>query len=255
KNLMSKTGSTLHMVMFSVLSILLSKYSRKSDVIIGTPASGRQHSDMSNIIGMFANTLAVRSYPSSEKRYIDYLYEVKENALEAYENQSYPFEELVDKLGLARDASRNPLFDVFLNVIDTFDVEDIVLDDLMMKRLPVRTGKSKVDISLNVKPVEKEYEIELEYSTKLFKKETVERMIGHLLKIISEIVDSDEKLIKNIEILDKCEEEKILNEFNKTDFHFPLEKTIYEVLEEKAKQSPNKIALEFMGKSMSYKEV
>ncbi|MGI0535999.1 amino acid adenylation domain-containing protein [Bacillus pfraonensis] len=255
KNLMSKTGSTLHMVMFSVLSILLSKYSRKSDVIIGTPASGRQHSDMSNIVGMFANTLAVRSYPSSEKRYIDYLYEVKENALEAYENQSYPFEELVDRLGLARDASRNPLFDVFLNVIDTFDVEDIVLDDLMMKRLPVRTGKSKLDISLNVKPVEKEYEIELEYSTKLFKKETVERMIGHLLKIISEIVDSDEKLIKNIEILDKCEKEKILNEFNKTDFHFPLEKTIYEVLEEKAKQSPNKIALEFMGKSMSYKEV
>ncbi|MGM1050753.1 MAG: condensation domain-containing protein, partial [Bacillota bacterium] len=94
------------------VNILLSKCTGQEDIIIGSPIAGRPHADLENIIGMFVNTLVMRNYPKSGKTYKGFLDEVKENSLRAYENQDYQFEELVDKLNLRRDISRNPLFDV-----------------------------------------------------------------------------------------------------------------------------------------------
>ncbi|MFA7746287.1 condensation domain-containing protein, partial [Salinicoccus roseus] len=92
-------------------SILLAKYSGQGDIVVGTPIAGRPHADLEPIIGMFDNTLAIRTAPMAEKTFLDYITETKETMLKAFEHQEYPFEELVEKLGVKRDLSRNPLFD------------------------------------------------------------------------------------------------------------------------------------------------
>ena len=105
-------GATLFMVLAAAVNILLSKLSGQEEIIIGTPIAGRRHADLEKIIGMFVNTLALRNYPIGRATFKEFLADVKERILMVFENQEYPFEELVDKLSLKRDMGRNPLFDV-----------------------------------------------------------------------------------------------------------------------------------------------
>jgi hypothetical protein len=111
-------GSTLYMVLLAVFNVLLSRLSGQQDLVVGSPAAGRRHADLEKIIGMFVNTLALRNYPEGEKTFKEFLLEVKERTLEAVENQDYPFEELVEKVSIIRDAGRNPLFDVMFTFTD-----------------------------------------------------------------------------------------------------------------------------------------
>ncbi|MCP4152677.1 MAG: non-ribosomal peptide synthetase, partial [bacterium] len=82
-------GATLYMTLLAIYSILLSKYSGQQDIIVGSPSAGRRHTDLESIIGMFVNTLTMRNAPQSEKTFPEYLKEVKQNALEVFENQDY----------------------------------------------------------------------------------------------------------------------------------------------------------------------
>ncbi|MCP4151916.1 MAG: non-ribosomal peptide synthetase, partial [bacterium] len=115
KKITAENKATLYMVILTLYSVLLSKLSGQEDIIVGTPTAGRRHADFENIIGMFLNTLAMRNKPTGAKTIRDYLAEVKEQTLQAYENQEYQFEELVEKLSVIRDTRRNPLFDTMYN--------------------------------------------------------------------------------------------------------------------------------------------
>ncbi|WP_139384705.1 condensation domain-containing protein, partial [Salmonella enterica] len=101
-----ENGSTLYMVLLAAYTAFLSRLSGQEDIIVGSPIAGRPHKDLEPILGMFVNTLALRTRPEGGKPFVQYLQEVRETALEAFEHQDYPFEELVDKLELTRDMSR-----------------------------------------------------------------------------------------------------------------------------------------------------
>ncbi|NOQ24319.1 MAG: amino acid adenylation domain-containing protein, partial [Bacteroidales bacterium] len=105
-------GSTLYMNILAVLNTLFYRFSNQEDIIIGSGIAGRQHTDLQGISGMFINTLAMRNYPNGDKTYLDFLKEVSDNSIAAFENQDIQFEDLVDMLNIDRDISRNPLFDI-----------------------------------------------------------------------------------------------------------------------------------------------
>ncbi|MFD2672224.1 condensation domain-containing protein, partial [Marinicrinis sediminis] len=106
-----ETGTTLYMVMLAAYQVLLYKYTGQEDMIVGSPAAGRKHADTSRIIGMFVNTLALRSYPEGTKSFRSFLGEVQHNVLQAFDRQDYPYEQLIERLKIKRDLGRNPLFD------------------------------------------------------------------------------------------------------------------------------------------------
>lgn len=111
------------MTLLAAYNILLSKHTGQEDIIVGSPIAGRPHSDLQDILGMFVNTLAMRNYPKGDSTFVEFLNEVRENALRAYDNQDYQFEELVEKLNLKRDMSRNPLFDTMFTMQNASKVE------------------------------------------------------------------------------------------------------------------------------------
>ncbi|HLP58794.1 MAG TPA: condensation domain-containing protein, partial [Candidatus Deferrimicrobium sp.] len=119
KTLALETGTTLYMLLLALYTIFLSKLSNREDIVVGTPVAGRRHDDLEKIIGMFVNTLATRNYPAGEKMFRDFLAEVKEKTLKAFENQEYPYEDLVEKVTAIRDVSRNPLFDTMFVLQNT----------------------------------------------------------------------------------------------------------------------------------------
>ncbi|RIN47943.1 hypothetical protein BU052_14880, partial [Staphylococcus simulans] len=81
------TGSTDFMILLASFNVLLHKYSRQEDIVVGSPISGRTHKDTENMLGMFVNTLAMRAYPERSKTFNQLLSEVKDTALKAYDNQ------------------------------------------------------------------------------------------------------------------------------------------------------------------------
>ncbi|NRV14639.1 amino acid adenylation domain-containing protein [Clostridium beijerinckii] len=255
RKLARETGSTMHMVLLSAFNILLSKYSGQEDIVIGTPIAGRTHADLQGIMGIFVNTLALRNKPEGNKKYLDFLKEVKENALNAYENQSYQFEELVEKLDIRRDTSKNPLFDVMFDLSDTVTEEDIKLDGVLLKQYKKKNIISKFDLTLNALEKEKTLEFNLEYCTKIFKKETVERISNHYIKVLDDITRNTKVKIFEIELLTEKEKEQIINEFNDTKADYPKDKTIQELFEEQVKKTPNYTAVVSNDGELTYKEL
>jgi non-ribosomal peptide synthetase component F len=193
---------TLFMVLFAITNIFLSKLSGQEKIIVGTPVLGRTHSDLEGIIGMFVNTLAIKNSPAAGKTFIEFLGEVKKKSLEAFDNQDYPFEDLVDKVTPGREGNRNPLFDVMftLHTIDKPPGEksEKARTKSTFTQYKYENKTSLFDLILTGIAVGDELTFLLEYSTDLFMEETIERFIGYFKEIVSSVLDN--KMIKLKEI-------------------------------------------------------
>ncbi len=208
---------------------------------------------------MFVNTLAMRNYPTDDKSFEQFLAEVKENSLKAYQNQDYQFEMFVEKLGrdrniLSRDLSRNPLFDVAF-ALQNIDNMTINMPNLTFTPYQFKNKISKFDLTLTAIESDRKMSLTMEYCTDLFKKETIERMTGHYVNILKEIVKSPAIKISAIDMLSKDEKEQILFNFNQTKTEYPKEKTLPQLFEEQVACNPEQIALIFGDKQLTYQEL
>jgi len=254
RKLTKETGTTLYMIFLSAFNILLSKYCRQEDIIIGSPIAGRPHTDLENIIGMFVNTLVMKNRPEGSKRYLEFLSEVKYKAIKAYENQDYQFEELVENIKAKRETGRNPIFDVVF-VMQNMKVEAAFLDGLELHYYKSESKVSKFDLTLSAMEVEGKVRLNMEYCVKLFNKKTIENMLKHLINILKEITKDPEVKLNDISMLSDEEKNQILFEFNDTYAEYPKDKTIHELFEEQVLKNPDNIAVVCMDKQLTYREL
>ncbi|MCP5104256.1 MAG: hypothetical protein GY950_12790, partial [bacterium] len=234
---------TLFMILLAVFYVLLAKLSPREEIVVGTPIAGRSHPDLENIIGVFINTLALKNRPSGVNSFNAFLGEVKEGALAAFENQEFPFEELVERLPVSRDAGRNPLFDVMF-ALQNMDRE--AADNPGLEITPYdeyEYGISKFDLTLFAQRSEETLCFHLQYSTALFKEETVKRFARYFKGIVSRIIESPGVNISQIEILSPDEKREILEGFNDTATQYPRDKTIHQLFREQAARTPRTVAL------------
>jgi len=249
-----ETGTTLYMVLMAAYNILLSKYTAQEDIIIGTPITGRHHANLDNIIGMFVNTLVMRNFPEGNKIFLEFLREVKENALQGFEHQDYQFEELVDKLDVPRDLSRNPLFDMMFS-LQNMDIAALEFNGLKLFPYEFTNKVAKFDLSLEVVEVNKCLEFTLQYYTKLFKRESIERLCRHFVNILKSIVIQPQIKIADIEFLSENEKNQILYDFNNTETAYPIDETIPRMFEKQVEKIPNHIAVTFAEQHLTYDEL
>ncbi|WP_416242134.1 amino acid adenylation domain-containing protein [Bacillus velezensis] len=247
-------GSTLYMVLLAAYNTLLARLSGQEDIIVGSPIAGRPHKDLEPILGMFVNTLAIRTEPKGDKRFTDYLAEVRQAALEAYEHQDYPFEELVERLGVQRDTSRNPLFDAML-VVQNMKHEELLLDGLHIQPADVSRPVSKFDVTLQASEGGGQIHFLFEYAASLFRKETMQRWASHFMTMLEHIVREPETSIQAISMLTAAERDRILSDFNgMTDQQLP-EKTVHELFITQARKTPDAAALISGETLVTYKEL
>nr|CUX79061.1 Octapeptin synthase subunit B [Niallia circulans] len=253
KRLAAESGATLYMVLLAAYTIVLHKYTGQQDVVVGTPIAGRNHSDVQPLIGMFINTLAIRSYPAGEKTFLGYLEEVKETMFGAYEHQNYPFEELVDKVQVARDLSRNPLFDTMFTLQNT-ESKDFELEGLRLAPYPSEYGMAKFDLSLDVIEDNDGLEYVLEYATALYKKETVERLAKHFEQLLEAIASDPGAKIAALDLL-TVEEQEQIHAFNPALPELAPEKTFHRLFEGQAARTPEATAVMYEDKQLTYGEL
>ena len=253
KKVAMENGATDFMVFMSAAMVLLSKYSRQEDIVIGTPISGRTHKDTEGMLGMFINTLAMRGKPEANKTYKEFLNEIKETSLKAYENQEYPFEELVEAVDVTRDMSRSPLFDVML-ILQNNEVEDINLGTAKVEWFEAKDKVSKFDFTINIGEQNGEYSVNFEYCTALFNEESIWNLIDHYMVLITNLLENLDSKLKDIEMIDE-KEIAVLNNFNNTEAPYPSDKTVVELFEEQVEKTPDNIAVVYEDDHITYREL
>ena len=246
-------NTTPFIILICVYYIILSKYSRQNDLVVGTPIIGRSKQEFNNIVGMFVNTLALRNNINNNLNFKEFLNNVKTNFIKAMQYQDYPFNELVNALNIKRDTSRNPLFDVMFIYQNNGDTP-INFDGIKSNYFTPDINISKFDLSLEITPSEDLFNLVFEYSTSLFSDGYIQRFCNHYITILENIlVDSNIK-ISDISMLSTQEEKQILCDFNNTKSVYP-KKPLHVIFEEQVIKTPDNIAVVFEDNKLTYKEL
>ncbi|MCP4215437.1 MAG: AMP-binding protein, partial [bacterium] len=242
KEIASGCKTSLFMVLLAIYNVMLSIYGRCEDVVVGTPTAGRSHPDLEHMVGMFVNTLALRNFPKGELTFTAFLEDVKKHVLDAFVNQDFQFEELVDMLEIRRDLGRNPLFDTVFT-LQNIEMPEIKTENLVFKQVEYEDDIAKFDVMLTAYETEEGMGMDLQYCSALFKRETVERMAGHFLNIIRDVSADPLIRLNTVSMLSEAERHLLVVTFNDTETEYPSDKTLHGIFSEQAAATPANFAL------------
>ncbi|PZD92997.1 hypothetical protein DNH61_25415 [Paenibacillus sambharensis] len=253
EQLAADTGSTLYMVLLAAYHLLLAGHSGQRDIVIGTPVSGRTHADMHRMLGMFVNTLPLRTVSRPDQTVRELLLGIRELVLQSLEHQDYPFEELVHRLAPERDTGRNPLFDTMF-ALQNMDEEEMKLSGLHVTPLAVQADMAKYDLTLIGSQHGGGLSFELEYSTDLFHPATIERWAAHYQELLHLIAREADTALADVSCLPEQEKELLLHAFNRTEL-LVEDKLLHELFEEQAARTPDHPALADSSRRLTFGEL
>lgn len=243
------------MVITALLKVLLYKYTRQTDMVLGTPTAGRIHKDLDKQLGLFVNTLALRTTFEGEDSFIRLLSRVKAVALGAFENQLYPFDKLLETIDVPRDLSRSPLFDVMIAYEnESFDLASLGnLGDADIYEYPLDYTISKYDLLFNFQGTEdRDVKVVIEYNKDLFSESYVQRLSAHLEVLANNVVHDPHQPLNALEYIPPLERDKIARFSGGYDSALPALTSVTQLLVEQVKSSPDAIAVADANGSLSF---
>jgi amino acid adenylation domain-containing protein len=254
KQIAVSANATPFMVFLAAFQVLLFRYTRQSDIVVGSPISGRTRVETEPLIGFFVNTLVLRTSVPGELAFHDLLKRTRETVLSASANQDLPFERIVEELQPERDSGQTPLFQIMF----TFDSQTGAqwpLPGLRVRRENIDTKTAKFDLTLSITETPGGISAGFEYATDLFDHETVLAMESHYRALLREIAENPGRAIADLPMLSPQEQEKILTGWNRTETAFAQGKCLHEAIAEQARRIPEAPALFFEDTVLSYAEV
>ncbi|WP_170923050.1 iturin family lipopeptide synthetase B [Enterococcus sp. 7F3_DIV0205] len=249
-----KNGVTSYIFYAAIFNLLLSRYTRKEEIITGTAISGRTHPDVEKMLGMFVNTVALKQDVEPDVSFLNYIKQVQTNFFEVFNNQDYPFEQLVEKLAIKPDQTRNPIFDVMFSY-ENLEDESYSLGDAQMSYYELPNNTAKFDLTLTIKEHPETVSINWDYNIQLFKEETMRKTSEHFVRLIKSALEQPDSKLIELSMIDKAEKEKLCYTFN-TQEKSPLQhETAISWFEENVVHYPNRIAVGIEGMEVTYAEL
>ncbi|HYK04977.1 MAG TPA: amino acid adenylation domain-containing protein [Thermoanaerobaculia bacterium] len=249
-----RSGATLFMTLLAAFDVLLSRYSGQTDIAVGTPVANRTRPELEPLIGFFINNLVLRADLSDDPIFTTLLARVRETALHAYAHQDVPFEVLVEQLNPTRSLAYTPLFQVML-VLQNAPFSMLQLPGLEITPIEFEQRATKVDLTLSLTETEDGLEGVLEYSTDLFERATIQRLLAHYTRLLEAIVADPEERVSCYELLSDEEREQILVEWNRHDIPCPQDLTLHGLFEAQAERTPDALAIIYEGQQLTYREL
>jgi amino acid adenylation domain-containing protein len=255
KELSRRHNATLFMTVLAGFQALLSRWSGTTDVVVGTPVAGRTQGETEAVIGFFVNTLALRTDLSENPPFSELVKRVREVCLGAYAHQEVPFEKLVEELGVERDLSRTPLFQVMLAWQNAVD-EELKLSGLRMGRVEedLSSSRAKFDLLLSLGEFDGEIGGTLEYNVDLFDGETIQRVVAQLERVMAAVAEDEERCVGELPLLSEAERKQVVVEWNRRE-HFEVEGSVMARFEREVERRPEAVALKFEDEEVSYEEL
>ncbi|MBL0743065.1 non-ribosomal peptide synthetase [Chryseolinea lacunae] len=258
RELCSQNDATLFMGLLSSINILFYRLTGQSDITIGTPTAGRDHEGLENQIGLYVNTLALRSRFSPHDSFVQVLSAVKEVTSGAYAHQIYPFDYLVDQLDLVRDVSRSPLFDTMIVFHDTKTEakQPQALSNVEIGNYYSKPRSTKFDLNLNFAENQTAgLNLIIEYNSDVFSAPFINALSLQYTTLLQSIVASGSTPVHALEYVPAAERHRLLHEFNETVATSSKPATLHELIEQQTERTPNAVALVCEGDSLTYKQL
>ena len=253
-DLARRQNATLFMVLFSAFAVLLSRYTGQEDVVVGSPISGRNRTEIEGLIGFFVNTLVLRADLSGKPDFSELLRRVREMTLAAYEHQDLPFEKLVEELAPERNLSQNPLAQVMFALQNTISSEP-TLPGLSVERVNLDVQNVRFDLEFHVLQDEEGLLGRILYNIDLFESATIQRLIGHYRTLLEAIAYGPDTPVSELPMLAGAERDQLLVAWNDTAADYPRGRCIHELFEEQVELSPSATALIHEERQLTYAEL
>ena len=245
--------ATLFMTLTALVKLLLYRYTGARDIIVGTPYSGRDREELENQIGFYVNTLALRDEVDGEDTFCELLSRVKRTCLEAFDHQLYPFDRLVNELGVDRDLSRSPVFDVLVLVEHHAGVE-FRLPGVTISAFDCAYDVAKFDLSFEFMQTSDVIHMGLNYNTDLFHESTIRRMADHFQQLASSVLAESDIPLDRLNMLTPEENRQLLS-FNQPSSHGDPKTTITALFEQQVAATPDNPAVTCVDVTLSYQDL
>ncbi|GCE15669.1 amino acid adenylation domain-containing protein [Tengunoibacter tsumagoiensis] len=240
---------TLPTFFLAAFFLLLQRYTRQEDLVLGMPITGRTRVEFETMPGCFVNTLVVRCRLTQDLFWREWLEQVQQAMLTAYNYQELPFEKIIESLSLERSLQQHPLFQVLFSYQNPVPIQQD-MQHREVRSLPVDTGTAKFDLSLFVYETASELRVAFEYKTDLFASATIDRMLTAFLHLLQECVSQPGL---------RCRELSLQHAQQVQHSAPPREDqsctSLSELFEQQVKRDPEAIALRYVNQQLSYRQL
>ncbi len=257
KHVAAAHGATLFMALNAAFSVLLGRHAGQRDIAVGTPIANRTRQELEGLIGLFVNTLVIRTDLDRAENFADLLRQTRETCLQAYAHQDLPFEQLVGALNPERNMAYSPLFQVMFvlqnNAASTLELPGLELSYVHDDGAQI--GAAKFDLMLTMSERDGTLDAEFEFNTDLFEAASIIRMAARFQVFLAELSADPQQSFDAAPMLPPAERELVLRGFNHTAMPFPEHACLHELFEAQAARTPHACALMFEDQSLSYREL
>ena len=254
----AERGGTLFMFLIASLKVLFYRYTGQEDIILSSPIAGREHSDLKDQIGFYINTLALRSKVAAKLSFDDFYEQVKQDLLESYAHQTYPFDRLTDELEVRRDTGRNPLYDLRVVLQNTSDVrkESAVSGEKTSGIKDHGIAQAKFDMLLVFEELEDQLALWFTYNTDIYSYEMVAGLMRHYQQLVRKVTGIEGRTeIGKIAYFSDTDAAALSSHVNAVDAAYPQEHNILALFEAQVRNTPAEIAVVSGDVKWSYQEL
>jgi amino acid adenylation domain-containing protein len=257
--LAQSNGTSIYTVLMAGVNLLLKKYANQRNIVCGTTVAGRGLQQLEQQIGFYVNALPVRTVVEGDMPFVTLLAQQQATLAQVYEHQDYPFGRLVEQLGVQRNLSRSPLFDVMV-VLQNLQGQEAVQhfglgDGCYLERLPFHDGTAKYDLTFLFEPTATGLQLTLEYNTDLYGPAMAAQMARHLQRIFEQVTAQPQLPVKSIALPDAAEMELLLSKADNTQVGYDATATIVGLFGKAAAHYADNIALVVGDRQLTYQEL
>ncbi|HEV2705790.1 MAG TPA: AMP-binding protein, partial [Pyrinomonadaceae bacterium] len=262
-----RQGVTLYMMLLAAFQVMLHRYTGQESLLVGSPTAGRTLAGLSGLVGYFVNPVVLKAELSGDRGFAEFLGQVRQTVLSAFEHQDYPFALLVERLQPERDPSRSPIFQTMF-VLQKSHLHDeglasfalgeagakMELGGLPIESIAPQQRSAQFDLTLMVSETPGTMAATLEYSTDLFEAATIARMSAHFTNLLESIVRHPEQSISELEMLSAQEQRQLLVEWNQTAEEYDAA-CLHYLIEAQVERTPDAVAVSFNDEQVTYREL
>lgn len=247
-------NTSVFVLLHAALSLLIYRYSGSSDILIGTPVANRLNPQLAPLIGLFVNTVILRTDCSENIPFKNYLEQVKAVNVDALDNQQAPFELVVDRLNPQRNLSYSPLFQIMLTM-DFDALQDIQFGDIKFSTRHCEQITAKFDLTLHVTTTDSGLVLSFEYCTALFEAHSIELFAQHLQQLLSSIVKTPDSLMNDLAMISDSEREQLIDDIKPREVDRIPRGHLLQLFDSQVAAMPDKVALSYERAQLTYSQL
>ncbi|OZC86392.1 hypothetical protein CH254_17750 [Rhodococcus sp. 06-412-2C] len=254
-----ENNATVFMTAHTALAVLLAALAGTDDVVIGTPVAGRGDSNLDDLVGMFVNTLALRTSVEPGTTLRDQLALVREVDLGAFSHSDIPFERLVDAIAPERSQARHPIFQVMLT-FQNLTEQSFALPGLDIDGVDLSSAIAKFDLQVTLwekfdsAGAPDGVDVQFDYATDLFDESSMAAFARRLVRVLESMTVEIDRPVGDVDLLESAERTAVLEQWNATDHAIDDRHTLVSLFAERVAAAPNNVALGFGDEQIDYAE-